>query len=113
LPATEPDSHGESDAGELLVLATAADGVAERLRAGEAMSAVLLHANDFQLATCPLSQVREIEGVRSLVRERVLDGVGAPQIVLRVGWAPVRSALLPATPRRPLADVLHWYPGGM
>jgi hypothetical protein len=107
---TEPDSHGESDAGELLVLATAADGVEARLRAGEAMSAVLLWATDFRLATCPLSQVLEIEKTRSLVRERVLDGFGVPQIVLRVGWAPVQSAPLPATPRRPLADVLGWFP---
>ncbi|AHH97002.1 NAD(P)H nitroreductase [Kutzneria viridogrisea] len=101
---TEPAGE-ESDAGALLVLATARDDVVWRLRAGEAMSAVLLAATDFRLATCPLSQVFELPDTRTLVRDRVLGGFGYPQVVLRVGWAPVRSAPLPATPRRPLDEV--------
>ena len=104
---TESDSHGEPDAGELLVLATAADGVEARLRAGEAMSAVLLWATEFRMATCPLSQVLEIKQTRDLVRDRVLGGFGVPQIVLRVGWAPLNAGPLPATPRRPLDDILE------
>jgi len=103
---TEQADHWEDDAGELLVLATAADTVDARLRAGEAMSAVLLWATDFRMATCPLSQVLEVEATRNLVRDRVLDGFGVPQIVLRVGWAPVNAAPLPATPRRPIDDIL-------
>jgi len=102
----EPVNSGEDDAGELLVLATSTDNTEARLRAGEAMSAVLLWATDFRMATCPLSQVLEIEKTRDLVRDRVLDGFGVPQIVLRVGWAPVNTAPLPATPRRPLDDIL-------
>ncbi|GAA3434926.1 Acg family FMN-binding oxidoreductase [Kutzneria kofuensis] len=103
---TESGDRWEDDAGELLVLATSTDDVGARLRAGEAMSAVLLWATDFRMATCPLSQVLEIEATRNVVRDRVLDGFGVPQIVLRVGWAPVNAAPLPATPRRPLDDIL-------
>lgn len=103
----EPNAGDEEDAGELLVLATAGDGVEARLRAGEAMSAVLLWATEFRLATCPLSQVLEIEKTRELVRDRVLDGFGVPQMVLRVGWAPVNTAPLPATPRRSVDDILR------
>jgi hypothetical protein len=110
---TERATSGESDAGELLVLATATDGAEARLRAGEAMSAVLLWATDFRLATCPLSQVLEIETTRGLVKERVLDGFGVPQIVLRVGWTPVEAVPLPATPRRPVDEVLHRFQEGM
>jgi nitroreductase len=103
---TEPPDRWEDDAGELLVLATSADNAQARLRAGEAMSSVLLWATDFRMATCPLSQVLEVEATRNLVRDRVLDGFGVPQIVLRVGWAPVNSPPLPATPRRPIGEIL-------
>ncbi|QUQ64064.1 Acg family FMN-binding oxidoreductase [Kutzneria sp. CA-103260] len=102
---TDPGDRWEDDAGELLVLATATDTTESRLRAGEPMSSVLLWATDFRMATCPLSQVLEVEATRDLVRDRVLDGFGVPQIVLRVGWAPVNTAPLPATPRRPIDDI--------
>jgi hypothetical protein len=102
----EPGNTREDDAGELLVLATSNDSVDARLRAGEAMSAVLLWATDFRMATCPLSQVLEVEATRNMVRDRVLDGFGVPQIVLRVGWAPVNAAPLPITPRRSIDDIL-------
>ncbi|MEO6084003.1 MAG: NAD(P)H nitroreductase [Umezawaea sp.] len=100
----------EEDAGELLVLATTADDRGARLRAGEALSAVLLAATDFRLATCPLSQPIEFGPTRDALREDVLDGIAFPQIVLRIGWAPVGGEPLPATPRRPAAEVLGDYP---
>jgi hypothetical protein len=50
-----PTGPQESDAGELLVLATQDDDSAAWLRAGEAVSAVLLTAESRGLATCPLS----------------------------------------------------------
>jgi hypothetical protein len=100
----------EDDAGELLVLATPADDRVSRLRAGEALSAVLLAATDFRLATCPLSQATEFAATREALHEAVLGTVVVPQVVLRVGWAPVGGEPLPATPRRPAADVLGDYP---
>ncbi|HEX6343281.1 Acg family FMN-binding oxidoreductase [Umezawaea sp.] len=96
----------EDDAGALLVLATSSDDRGSRLRAGEALSAVLLTATDSRLATCPLSQLLEVTATRDLLREHVLDDVAFPQLVLRVGWAPVSGEPLPATPRRALDDVL-------
>lgn len=107
---TEDGDDGEEDAGELLVLATTSDDRISRLRAGEALSAVLLAATDFRLATCPLSQPVEVADVRRALRDDVLDGVAHPQILIRVGWAPVGGEPLPATPRRPLSEVLGGYP---
>jgi hypothetical protein len=74
------------------------------------MSAVLLSATALRLVTCPVSQVLEIEATRELVRTRVLDGFGFPQIVLRIGWAPTENPPLPATPRRALVEVLEHFP---
>ncbi|GAB2813866.1 Acg family FMN-binding oxidoreductase [Lentzea nigeriaca] len=94
------------DAGSLLVLSTSSDDVLSRLRAGEATSAVLLEATSAGLATCPLSQPLEVVETRELVRDQVLGGSTCPQLVIRVGWAAFNADPLPATPRRPLVDVL-------
>jgi hypothetical protein len=72
-----------------------------QLRAGEALSAALLTATDLHMATCPLTQPLEVETTRTVLRDQVLDGAAVPQMVLRTGWAPLGSAPLPATPRRP------------
>lgn len=96
----------EEDSGELLVLGTSSDDRMSQLHAGEATSAVLLAATDFQLATCPLSQPLEIGTTRAFLRDRVLDGTAFPQMVLRIGWAPVNNEPLPAAPRRALDEVL-------
>ncbi|GDY29808.1 Acg family FMN-binding oxidoreductase [Gandjariella thermophila] len=101
---------GEPDAAELLVLATTSDDTVARLRAGEALSAVLLAATDFGLATCPLSQPLEIGTTRAALHDHVLGGRAAPQIVLRVGWAPPSSPPIPASGRRPVDDVLDRIP---
>lgn len=108
LAQTPEDS--EPDAGELLVLGTSSDDRISQLRAGEAASAVLLAATEFHLATCPLSQPLEIGTTRASLRDRVLQGTASPQMVLRIGWAPVDSEPLPPTPRRPIDDVLSSFP---
>ncbi len=89
----------------LLVLGTASDDPLSRLRAGEATSAVLLTATTLGLAPCPLTEPLELAGTRQQVRDRVTGGT-MPQMVLRVGWAPVNADPLPATPRRPPAEVV-------
>ena len=53
------------DAGSLILLSTSSDDDLSRLRAGEAMSAVLLEATSAGLATCPLSQPLEVLETRS------------------------------------------------
>ncbi len=99
----------EDDGALLLVLGTASDDTLSWLRAGEAASAVLLHATALGLASCPLSQPLEIGATRAVVRDRVLGGTLSPQLVLRVGWAP-SGGPPPATPRRPVDDSIERMP---
>jgi nitroreductase len=103
----QPD--GEPDGALLTVLATASDDPLSQLRAGEALSAVLLHATGLGLATCPLSRPLQAGSVRQTVQDDVLDGWAAPQIVLRVGWAPL-GAPVRRTPRRPIDDMITQLP---
>ena len=93
----------QEDGALLAVLGTASDDRLSQLRAGEALSAVLLTATTLGLATCPLSQPLEIGTTRRMLRDNVLDGTLSPQLVLRVGRAPVGPSL-PATPRRSFTD---------
>jgi hypothetical protein len=86
----------------LAVLGTASDDTLCRLRAGEALSAVLLTATSLDLATCSLSQPVEIGSTRRILRDDVLGGTLSPQVVLRLGWPPLGPSLR-ATPRRPFA----------
>ncbi|MFC7615419.1 nitroreductase family protein [Actinokineospora soli] len=68
------------------------------LRAGAAASAVLLTATSLGLATCPLSQNTEVEAVRTHLRSGRVAALGAPQLVVRVGYAPAAAPPLPRTP---------------
>ena len=99
----------EPDGAVLLVLGTASDDRLSQLRAGEAMSAVLLQATDFGLASCPLSQPLEVPSARRVLQDQVLGGTLTPQLVFRVGFAPDGEPL-PATPRRPVRDLLRSEP---
>jgi hypothetical protein len=101
-----PAGHGlPDDAAAFLVLATAEDRPEDRLRAGEALSRVLLTATRAGLATTPLSQATEVAASRGLLRE-VVGIPEQPQLVLRVGWPATHAAELLDTPRRDLAAVL-------
>ncbi|WP_280484188.1 Acg family FMN-binding oxidoreductase [Nocardia farcinica] len=100
------DPATDLDHADLLVLATACDDRRARLRAGEALSAVLLTATNIGLATCPLTEPLEVGEQRDLIRRGVLNGTAHPQAVLRVGWAPADAEPLPRTPRRPVTDVV-------
>ena len=107
--AIETAETGEPEALTLMVLGTASDDRLSQLRAGEALSAVLLQATHFGLATSPLSQPLEIGATRQVLQDEVLDGTLSPQIVLRLGWAPADSPL-PPTPRRPVAEIIDPLP---
>jgi hypothetical protein len=65
-------ADGEPDSSILMVLATASDAHLARLRAGEALSAVLLRATALGLATCPLSRPLEVGPSRQAARARPL-----------------------------------------
>lgn len=96
------------DNGLLLALGTSTDTPLDRLRAGEATSAVLLTATAQGLSTCPVTEALENPDCREIVRTDVFGDELFPQMLIRVGWAPLNADPLPATPRRPLSDVVSW-----
>lgn len=94
------------DASALAILTAVDDHPVSVLRAGEALSAVLLEAAAHGLAATPIIQVLEIPGTRERIRHAVVGAHRAPVVVLRVGWPLPLAAPLPPTPRRPLEQVL-------
>lgn len=106
--AQPPDVTSSDDAAVVLALGTNDDTALARLRAGEATSAVLLTATALGLASCPVTEPLEIIETREAVRTDVFGDSGYPQMLLRIGWAPVNADPLPATPRFPLSDVVDW-----
>lgn len=100
------DVAAPADLDALVVLTTDADTVTDRLRAGEALSAVLLDATALGLASTPLSQAVEIEHTRQQLAQALPGMPGHPQLVVRLGRSAAGAAELPATPRRPLSWVL-------
>jgi nitroreductase len=105
---TTPDNEGAADSAVVLALGTKDDSWLARLRAGEAMSVVLLSATALGLASCPLTESLESAEVRHTMHANLFSIVGVPQILLRLGWPPVDADPLPSTPRRPLTDVCQW-----
>jgi nitroreductase len=104
---SQPPGHGPADdAAEFLVLATQGDEPLDRLRAGEAMSAVLLAATQLGLATTPLSQALEVNVTRQELQHQVLHIPEQPQLIVRIGWPATGASELPPTPRRNLRSVL-------
>ncbi len=110
LTQSPPGTSGEDNA-VVLALGTRYDGLLPRLRAGEATSVVLLSATALGLSTCPITEPLEIAETRDLVRAEVFGDSGCPQMLLRVGWAPVDTDSLPATPRRPLREAVKYVDG--
>ncbi|HEY3008851.1 MAG TPA: nitroreductase [Micromonosporaceae bacterium] len=85
----------------LILLFTTGDAPADWLRAGAALQRVLLTATLRGLAATPLSQLLEVPKLRALLADSVTGQV--VQTVLRIGY-PITPA--PATPRRPLDEVI-------
>ena len=106
--AQPPDVAPDDDAAVVLALGTKDDSALARLRAGEATSLVLLTATALGLASCPVTEPLEIAETREAVKTDVFGVSGFPQMLLRIGWAPVNADPLPSTPRRPLSDVVDW-----
>lgn len=94
----------EHDVGAVYALLfTDGDTPTDRLRAGEALSAVLLTATAAGLGTAPISDVIEFPDLRAQI-SRLIAGPGQPQIMVRVGHPPPGR---PAqSPRRPAAQML-------
>jgi nitroreductase len=106
--AQPPNTEAADDGAVVLALGTKDDSMLARLRAGEASSLVLLSATALGLSSCPVTEPLEIAETREAVRADVFGIGGYPQMLLRVGWAPVNADPLPSTPRRPLDEVAVW-----
>jgi nitroreductase len=89
----------------MLLVCTSSDDTISRVRAGESLSAVWLHATREGLGLVPLSQAVEVEETRRVLHGDVLGDLAFPQVLLRVGWLPLSRPALPPTPRRPLDEV--------
>jgi nitroreductase len=109
--AQPPDTESIDDNATVLALGTKDDSTLSQLRAGEATSLVLLSATALGLASCPVTEPLEITNTRDAVQIEVFGIGGFPQMLLRIGWAPVNADPLPATPRRPLEDVVEYLDG--
>ena len=105
LPQT-PDTAAAEDNATVLALGTIGDDRLSWLRAGEATSIGLLTATALGLASCPITEPLEIAETREAVRREVFGADGYPQMLLRIGWAPLNADPLPSTPRRDIADVV-------
>jgi len=104
--AQPPETTAADDNAEVLALGTRDDDELARLRAGEATSLVLLTATALGLASCPITEPLEIAETRESVRADIFDHNEFPQMLLRVGWAPVNADPLPSTPRWPLPNTV-------
>ncbi|WP_121712484.1 nitroreductase [Streptomyces sp. E5N91] len=85
----------------LALLGTRGDGPRDWLAAGQALERVLLEGTLAGLSTSLTSHPLEDRELRLLARDPA-SGVGHVQMVLRLGYGPKG----PATPRRPVPDVL-------
>lgn len=100
------DGADDRDASVLAVLTAVDDSPVPVLRAGEALSAVLLEATAQGLGTTPITQVLEVAETREQVRRLVVGMHRPPVCVLRLGRPEPLGAPLVPTPRRPLEEVL-------
>ncbi len=100
--AVEPG--GDRGAAYLILYGDGLDA-SDWLRAGEALSAVLLTAVSHGLAVAPLTDVLEVEHPRELV-QGLLRGGGVPYALVRCGHSADPTPLA-AAPRRSATDVIH------
>jgi nitroreductase len=103
----QPRGGGDHEDASVLAILTAVDsGPVSVLRAGEALSAVLLEATARGLGTTPITQVLEVPETRERLRHLVVGAHRSPVCVLRLGWPDPFAEPLRPTPRRPLDQVL-------
>lgn len=103
-----PGATSADDRGIVVALGTTDDSPLAHLRAGEATSLVLLTATALGLASCPLTEPLEVGKTRLAVQRDLFGSSAFPQMLLRIGWAPVDADPLPPTPRRPLDEVVNF-----
>lgn len=104
---TPPDTL--RDAADWILLYASEDSPRSWLRAGEALSSILLRATTFGLATCTVSHVLQDPESRELLRRALPPAArvsAIPQLLVRVGAA-MSTPLLTTSPRRSIDDVME------
>jgi hypothetical protein len=106
-----PDDEALADPGPgddrftlYIALISGADSRSDWLRAGQALSAILLTATSLGIASSVLSEVVEVPAARALVASMVAPG-GTPQLTVRLGLNE-SAPPLPMTPRRACGDTI-------
>ncbi len=99
------------DLSKVVVLSTDGDTREDALGSGEMLSRLLLECTTAGMATCTITHLTEMAASRHIVAT-LLDRTAFPQVLVRVGVAPSLEQVPPATPRRPLADVLEFRSAG-
>ena len=103
---TERRAGIRTDRSKVLVLSTEKDCRDDAFGCGEVLSSVLLECTMAGMATCTLTHTTELATSRNIIAT-LIPREAHPQVLIRVGVAPVFEDLPPATPRRPLSDVLE------
>lgn len=104
-----PETSGEpDDDAVLMVLGTREDNDEMRLRAGEALSHIMLTATAMGLASCPLTEPLNDMRSRLALACEVFDGEAHPQTLIRLGLPPVDDAPPQPTKRRPVGEITTW-----
>lgn len=101
----EPSRPSEPPAPEhpaVVLLSTEADTHEDWLRAGMALSALLLRGTELGILAQPIGQVVDVPQARFALQQ-VLRTYGTPQMLLRLG----RGVTTPVSPRRPVEELLR------
>jgi nitroreductase len=106
-------SDAWDDDAAMLVLGTSRDDDLMRLRAGEALSRIVLTAAAMGLATCPLTEPLNDQKNRVSLACEVFDGESHPQALIRLGLPVSDADPPPLVPRRPLNETTTWGADGL
>lgn len=107
-PATGSDEPPPVERPLIAVLGTRDDDIEAWLAAGQGVGRLLLAAAAHGVTASPMTQPLEIPDTRQRLVNQ-LGLVGHAQMILRLGYG--AEAATPATPRRPVADILTEEPG--
>lgn len=89
-----------------MLVFTSRDDLGSWLAAGRALSALWIRATHDGMSLTPETQIIEVDQTRRLLRQHVLDDLGRPQVLVRVGWQETSRPPQPPSPRRSLDEVL-------
>jgi hypothetical protein len=81
------------------------DESSDWLCAGEGLSAGWLTATELAITVLPLSVTTEVPATRDVMK-RLVDGVGHPYLVLRLGTIDPANPTPPSTPRLPAEQII-------